>query len=169
KYLPYFALPDSDAAKQVLVRHLVTHTGGFLGDYFDDFGRGDDALRRIVRRMAKKTPQLTPVGAAWSYNNAGFYVAGRLLEELTGSRYEDLVAQRILQPLGMDHTFFFAEDVITHKTAIGHQVHADGTAVPARTWGLHRTAHPAGRIVPNVDDHLRYARCQSGNGTAPDG
>src|SRR5436190_13304734 len=69
----------------------------------------------------------------------------------------------------MDHTFFFAEDVITHKTAIGHQVHADGTVGPARRWGLHRTANPAGGIVSNVHDQLRYARFHLGNGTAPDG
>src|SRR5205809_1112151 len=31
RYLPSFRLPDADAAAAVTVRHLVTHTGGFLG------------------------------------------------------------------------------------------------------------------------------------------
>src|SRR5687767_1537444 len=47
-YLPKFRLADEDAARRATVQHLLTHTGGWLGDYFDDFGRGDDALRRVV-------------------------------------------------------------------------------------------------------------------------
>jgi CubicO group peptidase (beta-lactamase class C family) len=168
-YLPSFRLPDEDAARKVTIRHLVTHTGGFLGDYFDDLGRGADALRRIVRRMAKRTPQVTPVGGTWFYNNAGFYVLGRLLEVVTGTAYEDLVQQRLLDPLGMTMTFFFAEDVITHKTAIGHDVHPDGTIAIARPWGLMRSANPAGGLVSNIDDQLRYAHFHLGDRVAEDG
>lgn len=164
-YLPAFRLSDADAAGQVTVRHLVTHTGGFLGDYFDDVSRGDDALRRIVRRMGKRSPQLTPVGAVWSYNNAGFYVLGRLLETLTGQRYEDVIKQRILDPLGMERSFFFAEEVITHKTAIGHVARPDGTLVIDRPWGVMRSANPAGGLVSNVDDQLRYAHFHLGHDT----
>src|SRR4051794_29338137 len=100
-YLPSFKVKDADASKRATVRHLVTHTGGWVGDHFEDTGRGDDAVRTIVKRMGTKTRQVTPLGSAWSYNNAGFYVAGALIEKLTGERYEDVVTKRILQPLGM--------------------------------------------------------------------
>src|SRR4051812_24575537 len=120
-YLPSFKLPDKAAAGEVLVRHLLTHTGGFLGDLFEDTGRGADALRQIVRRLAKTGAQQTPVGSVWSYNNAGFYVIGRIIEELTGKTFEDVSKERLLDPLGMDHSFWFAEDVITRKVALGHQ------------------------------------------------
>jgi CubicO group peptidase (beta-lactamase class C family) len=163
-YLPSFKVKDPDATAHATVRHLVTHTGGWLGDFFADTGRGDDAVRTIVKRMATGTPQITPLGAAWSYNNAGFYVAGLLIEQLTGARYEDVVTTRILRPLGMDRTFWFAEDVITHKTAIGHLALADGTLRVARPWGLARSANPAGGIVSNVDDQLAYLRFHLGRG-----
>src|SRR5438270_10073460 len=101
-YLPKFRVSAEQLGDQILVRHLLTHTGGWLGDYFDDVGRGDDALRRIVSRMATRTPQLTPLGQWWSYNNAGFYVAGRLIEVITGKQYESVITSRILQPLGME-------------------------------------------------------------------
>lgn len=169
QYLPSFKLPDDAAAGQVLVRHLLTHTGGFFGDLFDDTGRGDDALKRIVRRMAKRTPQVTPVGEVWSYNNAGFYVLGRIIEELTKKRYEDVVKERLLDPLGMDRSFFFAEDVITHKTAIGHQAHPDGTITVARPWGLPRAVNAAGGLVSTTVDQLRYARFHLDGGTTADG
>jgi CubicO group peptidase (beta-lactamase class C family) len=167
-YLPKFRVSAKELGDQILVRHLLTHTGGWLGDYFEDVGRGDDALRRIVSRMATRTPQLTPLGKWWSYNNAGFYVAGRLIEVLTGQQYESVIASRILQPLGMEKTFFFPEDVFTHKTALGHVPSLDGLKV-ARPWGLIRSANAAGGIVSNAPDQLRYARFHLGDGTAPDG
>jgi CubicO group peptidase (beta-lactamase class C family) len=169
KYLPKFKLGDAAALKQLTVRHLVTHTGGFLGDYFDDLGRGDDALRRKVGRMRTKTPQLTPVGKLMSYNNAGFYVLGRLVEEVSGQRYEDLIQQRILDPLEMNQTFWFAEDVFTYKTALGHELKLDGSAAVARPWGLTRGANPAGGIASTAVDQMKYARFHLGMGpTAKD-
>ena len=76
-YLPDFRLADDNVAARVTIRHLLTHTGGWEGDYFDDFGLGDDALARMVGRL-EELPQLTPLGEVWAYNNAGFYVAGRV-------------------------------------------------------------------------------------------
>src|ERR1044071_6967307 len=43
-YLPDFKVQDSDVSERVTVRHLLTHTGGWVGDYFNDFGNGEDAL-----------------------------------------------------------------------------------------------------------------------------
>ena len=168
-YLPKFRVPDELTAKSVTVRHLFTHTAGWVGDYFDDLGRGSDALRRIVQRMGKKTPQLTPMNTVWAYNNAGFYVLGRLLEEVTGKVYEDLVKARIFDPLGMDHSFWFPEDVITYKTAIGHQALPDGSVRAARPWGLTRAANPAGGIVSSAVDQIRYARFHLEGGRTADG
>ncbi|MEU0486390.1 serine hydrolase domain-containing protein, partial [Streptosporangium sp. NPDC006013] len=48
-YLPEFAVADG-AEKAITVRHLLTHTGGFDGDLFEDTGRGDDCLDRYVDR-----------------------------------------------------------------------------------------------------------------------
>jgi CubicO group peptidase (beta-lactamase class C family) len=168
KYLPAFKLPDGETADQVLVRHLVTHTGGFVGDYFDDQGRGEDALRRIVRTMAKRTPQLTPVGKVWSYNNSGFYVLGRLIEEVTGQPYETVVNERVLQPIGMDQTFWFAEDVITRKVAVGHSIIGDRVEI-ARPWGVPRAINPAGGLVSTTVDQMKYARFHLEGGKTADG
>ncbi len=44
KYIKDFKLSDENVAKKVTVRHLLTHMGGWVGDYFNEFGNGDDAL-----------------------------------------------------------------------------------------------------------------------------
>lgn len=167
-YLPELRLQDAHAQAGVTLRHLFTHTGGWLGDYFDDTGRGADAVAHYVAGMAE-LPQLTPLGEVWSYNNAGFGLAGRLIEVITGQSYEEVVKQRIFEPLGMTMSFFFAEDVITHRVATGHLVGADETPRIALPWALARSAHPAGGITSNVHDQLRYAQFHLGDGTTASG
>lgn len=157
EYLPRFRLPDRAVAKAVTINHLVTHTGGWRGDYFDDVGRGNDAGARVVARMATRVQQLTPLGQVWSYNNAGFYVLGRIIEVVTGKAYEDVVREVVCEPLGLARTMLFAEDVMTRRHALGHLRSEDGPVV-ARPWGLPRSAVAAGGIVSTASDQLRYAR-----------
>ena len=49
QYLPALRLADEDVAARVTLRHLLTHTGGWAGDYFVRTGSGDDALAKICR------------------------------------------------------------------------------------------------------------------------
>lgn len=167
-YLPGLRLADESVAAGVTLRHLFTHTAGWVGDYFDDTGWGDDALARIVAKLAD-LPQITPLGAVWSYCNSGFYLAGRVIEVVTGKPYETAMRELVLDPLGMSMSLFFAHDAITHRVAIGHQHEADGKLALALPWALPRAAHPAGGVSSTVRDQLRYARFHMGGGTAEDG
>lgn len=167
-YLPDLKLQDADAMERATLFHCLTHTGGWLGDYFDDLGRGDDALARIVASMAQ-LPQLTPLGAVWSYNNAGFYLAGRVVEVVTGKPFESAMQELIFDPLGLENSYFFAEDVISRAFAVGHEKQSDNTITVARPWALSRSAHPPGGILSNIPDLLAYARFHMGDGSLPDG
>jgi CubicO group peptidase (beta-lactamase class C family) len=162
-YLPALKLSDDDVAARVTMRHLLTHTGGWIGDYFDDFGSGDDALTRMSDALVT-LPQLTPLGEVWSYNNAGFYLAGRVLEVITGKPYEEVLRKLVLEPLGLEQTFFFADDVMTRRFAVGHNRTEDGPPTVARPWGIGRAHHAAGGLASTVGDLLRYARFHMGDG-----
>ena len=156
-YLPELRLADEDAASRATVRQLLTHTGGWLGDYFESFGWGDDALERMVAALAEQ-PQLTPLGEVWSYNNAAFYIAGRVIEVVTGKIFEDALRDLVFDPLGMEDAYFFMDDVITRRFAVGHEKSEDSAAAVARPWAIGRAAHAAGGIVTTTPELLRYAR-----------
>ena len=165
RYLPTLRLADDDVAERVTTRHLLTHTGGWYGDYFADPSRGDDALERILPELAE-LPQLAPLGQIWSYCNSGFYVAGRVIEVLTGKPFESAARELVLEPLGMSRSFFFPEEVLSHRFAVGHR-DEDGQTIVARPWALARAASVAGGITSNVRDLLRYARFHLGQDPGP--
>src|SRR5438045_4916352 len=53
RYLPGFKLRDEDVAKRATLRHLVRHTGGWIGDCLADFDRGDGAIARSETAIAE--------------------------------------------------------------------------------------------------------------------
>jgi CubicO group peptidase (beta-lactamase class C family) len=167
RYLRGLRLKDPGVTRKVTLRHLLTHTGGWVGDYFSETGRGDDALAKVVA-MLHKVPQITPLGEVWHYNNAGFYLAGRVIEAVYGKPYETAITELLLQPLGMTRSFFFADEAVVYRVAAGHL--GKGTRHTVTTpWALPRNVHAAGGIISDVIDQLRWALFHMGDGRAPDG
>jgi CubicO group peptidase (beta-lactamase class C family) len=167
RYIPAFRLRDAAAQERATVRHLVTHTGGWLGDCFADFGSGDDAIERYVAAMAE-LEQITPLGEIWHYSNSSFALLGRLIEVVTGKSYEDATRELLFRPLGMTRSCFSAGEAITHRVAIGHVI-VDEKPTVARPWSFPRATTPVGGIVSTANDLMRYARFHLGDGTTPEG
>jgi CubicO group peptidase (beta-lactamase class C family) len=165
RYLPELRLADEGVAEQVTLRHLLTHTGGFVGDDFTDTGSGDDAVARYVANLAE-LPQVSPLGALFSYCNSGFVIVGRVIEVVTGQPYERAAQDLVLGPLGMSQSFFWPTDVMTRRFVVGHISPFDdaGEIKVARPWALARAANPAGGLTSCVPDLLRYARFLIGQG-----
>lgn len=154
-YLPGFRLESEESASVVTVRHLVTHHAGWDGDYFKDTGRGDDAIRLIVERLAR-SPQLVPPGTAFSYCNSAFYVLAHIVETVAGVPFERFVRDNVFEPLGMGQTTYFPEETLTGRVAAGHIVTTDGPKV-ATPWNVPRSIAGGGGVISTVDDQLRYA------------
>jgi dipeptidyl aminopeptidase/acylaminoacyl peptidase/CubicO group peptidase (beta-lactamase class C family) len=165
--LPELRLADPDTTKAVTVRQLLTHTSGIDGDVFTDTGRGDDCLQRYVDLLAD-TGQNHPVGATWSYCNAGYVLLGRVIEKATGQTWDRAMRERLFTPLGLARTVTLPEEALLFATAVGHD-ERDGQPVPAPVWSLPRALGPAGLITAPAADLLAFARLHLTGGLAADG
>jgi CubicO group peptidase (beta-lactamase class C family) len=160
-YVPEFRVVDEGASTQATMRHLLTHTGGWEGDLFLETGPGDDALANYVAAMAELT-QLVPIGTHFSYNNAGFALAGLVIERVTGQTYEAALQSMVLDPLGLEHTFLEPSDAMTYRFAVGHGGDKEKPVV-LRPWPLSRATRSMGGLITHVHDLLRYARFHLGD------
>jgi D-alanyl-D-alanine carboxypeptidase len=114
----------------ITIRRLLDHTSGI----YDEYNEGDPIAdienladpklraeaRAMARRIAAAEPLIAPAevvvalaethdryfepGAGWHYSNAGYMLAGMVLEQVTGQPLGDLLRTRIVQPLGLVHT-----------------------------------------------------------------
>jgi CubicO group peptidase (beta-lactamase class C family) len=164
--LPELRLADPDVTARVTMRHLLTHTSGIDGDVHTDTGRGDDCLEQYVALLAD-VRQNHPLGATMSYCNAGFVLAGRVIEKLTGGTWDAAMRERLFTPLGLRHTVTLPEEALLFRAAVGH-VETDPPTT-ASTWGIPRSQGPAGVICASAADVLAFARMHLTGGLAADG
>lgn len=164
-YLPEFRVQDEQAAAVVTPRNLLSHTSGFDGDHFTDTGRGDDALALYVAGCAD-LPQIAPPGLIWSYSNSGYSILGRIVEVLQGATFEDVLRERIFEPLGLEHTVSFADEAILHPVSVGHDPDPEtGQPAVSSPWGLARAFGPMGSaVIASAGDVLRFVRPHLGDG-----
>lgn len=170
KHIPDLKTKDPSVAENITVLQLMNHTAGWTGDAPENTGDGDDARAKFVETLAN-FEQVTPLGATVSYNNAAVSVAGYVIEKVTGKVYETAMRELIHDPLGLNNTWFFPNDVMTRRFAIGHNQKPDGTINLARPWALARAGAPAGGfgVSANAGDQIAWARFHLGDGTASDG
>lgn len=162
-YIKDLKLSDTRVTRNVTVRQLLTHMGGWVGDYFNDFGNGEDALDKMVKDLAK-LPQIHPLGKIWSYNNTGFNIASRMIEIVTGKPYEQAVQEMLFDPLELKMSFFYPSDLFfTHRFVVGHQK-VKGKIQVARPWAIGRASNGVGGVLSTVRDLLKYARFHMSNG-----
>jgi CubicO group peptidase (beta-lactamase class C family) len=168
-YVPDLRLKDEDVARQVTVLHLLNHTAGWDGDFFEDTGGGDDALARYVELMAD-LEQVTPLGSVPSYNNAAVCLAGHVIERVTGHPFERAIRDLLFEPLGLKQSFFFPSEVMTRRFTVGYEEGPDGSLAVVRPWAEPRSASPAGgSIACTAPDQITWARFHMGDGRAADG
>ena len=170
-YLPDFEVRDQHARDTVTVRDLLRHASGFDGDVFIDTGRGDDALPRYLKEITD-LPQICEPGTVWSYSNSGYSILGRLIEVVWDTVYETALRDRLLAPLGLQHSVVFPEDAIPHPLSVGHEPDPEDpeSHVVSIPWGLFRSCGPMGAsLVASAGDVIRFALLHLDGGVAADG
>jgi CubicO group peptidase (beta-lactamase class C family) len=165
-YLPDFKVRDDAASREATVWHLLTHLGGWEGQVAGP-ERGTDTLRNFVATTLPDLMQVAPPGQAWSYNNAGFSIAGRVIEVVTAKSINQAMRDLVFQPLGLEHAGTTPGEFIVSRFASGHFVR-DGRATLQRPFSA-STSVTAGGVGVCMTDLLAYARFHMGDGAAANG
>ncbi|MER6916659.1 serine hydrolase domain-containing protein [Streptomyces sp. NPDC000594] len=168
--LPEFATADSDITGLVTIRQLLSHTSGLACGLLHDSGRGDDCLARSVEACRSLAPDRRP-GTAVSYSDTGYVLLGRIAEVITGTTWDRALRERLLSPLGLDHTMTLPEEALRFPVAMGHADGGPGKGpVPVPHWDpAPRSLGPAARVIATAADLAGLARMHLDGGTAPGG
>ncbi|ABW00969.1 serine hydrolase [Caldivirga maquilingensis] len=162
----YIQLKLRISGEPVKIHHLLTHTSGIpaLG-YAEAFINGalgldsnwlpvssaDDVM--VFMRGYEDWVVSRP-GERFFYLNEGYVLLGHVVSKVSGIPYETYVTQHILKPLGMNRTYFNAEEVSRDSdVATPYILDRKGRHIPSRfPFGI--TAD--GGLLSNVIDMSRY-------------
>lgn len=159
--------PAHGAHGDITVRHLLGHTSGLPAgaDLWPD-------RRTRVERIAglARLPVRTRPGTERVYSDIGMILLAAVLEEVTGSRLDDLLHARVFRPLGMRDTrfnplqatpdggsFTLARIAPTERDAFLRMAHVHGVVHDLNAWALDGVAGHAG-IFSSARDLAAYAQ-----------
>jgi CubicO group peptidase (beta-lactamase class C family) len=160
-YLPDFSLYDPYISNEIRIRDLLCHRSGlktFSGDllwYETNYSRGD---------VLQRTRYLKPSYGfryRYGYSNIMYLAAGQAIPKAAGMSWDDFVRHRILEPLGMEHTYITLEEM-ADETNVAQPHHVDLMAgktivLPYMRWD---NIAPAGALNSSASDMANWIRFQ---------
>lgn len=134
-------------------------------------------LDALPLAAAAKTYAATPLesepGTKYQYSNAGINTAGRIIEIVSGTPYEDFLDKRLFAPLGMVDTTFWPNADQVKRLANSYKPGKGGTGLEPLTVGqlryplsdrTKRFPMPAGGLFSTADDVARFCRMMLNGG-----
>ena len=163
------ALPDypGGGADRVTIHQLLHHVSGIaqwdnVPSYQEAFAHGIERYQRPLApaqllQLCCAGPLVRQPGAAFDYNNADYFVLGRIIERLTGRPYEEALAERILRPLGLRDTAMLRWDAIVPRLAPTYFWRDDTHRLIADMPVYYENWYAAAGLYSNAPDLMRFA------------
>jgi CubicO group peptidase (beta-lactamase class C family) len=151
-YVP--ELRDWPPDQRVTIADLLTMTAGFPTD--DPWGDRQQGLPLddFGKLLASGVSFNWAPGTRFEYSNLGYAILGRLITEVTGRPFKDVVRERFLVPLGMTSTGYEAAEYAPGTMARGYRKVPDGwEEVPYDPYGAFA---PMGGVFSTVRDLTRW-------------
>lgn len=111
RYLPEWTGPHK---AEVTVRNLLTHTSGLPA--FRAYDRITTNADSIAKLMMAEPLEALP-GTRYVYSDIGAYLAGRIVERVSGERLDRYLAEHVFGPLGMRETMYNPPDSLRPRIA----------------------------------------------------
>ncbi|MFI8192532.1 serine hydrolase domain-containing protein [Streptomyces sp. NPDC085946] len=156
--------PELRQLPDVTIRQVLSHTAGLpTGPDSDTAAR--TTVSRYLTTVCTARDTLFAPGSGFSYSNAGYVAAGRVVAAVTGMTWQEAVRALLLEPLGTVPAFL-GEAYPARPAASGHARNtASGRLLPARQ-NLAPVEAPAGGLLASAADLLTLGRAVAGRSAA---
>ncbi len=168
-YLPWFQMWDPYITRELTIRDLLVHRSG-LG-----LGAGDllwwppsTYTRKEIMRRLRFIKPATSFRSAYAYDNVLYLVAGEVIETVSGSTWEDFVAQRILKRVGMTTSEVRYSATANKGNVARTHARVEGVVRLVKPMDSDNT-NPAGGINSNAEDMAKWMLVLLGEGRLADG
>ncbi len=169
-FIPEFKMYDPYVTDAFTIRDLLTHRSG-LGLGAGDLMMFPDGSNFTKKDIIHNLRYLKPVSAfrtKYDYDNNLYIVAGEVAERASGIKWEDLVEQRIMKPLGMQKSAASLYRLKDNSNNVRPHAPVNGKLqVLDIDWS--ESANAAGGIWSNVTDWSKWVIAQMNHGKYGEG
>ncbi|AFY57669.1 penicillin-binding protein, beta-lactamase class C [Rivularia sp. PCC 7116] len=131
KWLPDSTIANIPNAKEITVEQLMNHTSGIFS-YTNNLKFATDELavlngadidrsrEAILENYVSGEDAYFAPGESFFYSNTNYLLLGMLIEATTGNSYQSEVNRLILEPLGLDNTYFVGDEIPDERFVRGY-------------------------------------------------
>ena len=181
EYLPGYR---GQAASQVTVHQLLNHTSGLPNiDRIPNIENTDEAIAAQLDDAAQHArlpiyqtpyssdqllekfcsdPPVRPAGQSFDYNNADYIILGKIIEALYRKSYEEVLQERILRPLRLEHTGMARHARLVPGLADPYSLGADGKTLEKDMPVYPENWYAAGAMYSTAEDVLKFSNALFG-------
>jgi len=155
EYLPDFTVHsrfEEHPEHLITLRHMLSHWAGFTHDPPVGLDMDQpDYFQRYIESFSDTWLRF-PVGYRHHYANRGVDLAGYIVQVRSGKPFAEYLQERVLGPIGMDHSTFSLERVEQiQDRAVGHDTHGEAVPVPLPEI-------PAAGLYASIRDMSKYVQ-----------
>jgi CubicO group peptidase (beta-lactamase class C family) len=160
--------------RPVTVRHVLSHTSGLAGTSELQQTTGADSTPLKARALSSVTgPLQWQPGERYQYGNQGMNIAARIVEIVSGMKYEEFLQKRFFDPLGMTETTFWpGEEQVArlcgaygpNKEKTGYARGGVGFLTKPLSDRVRRYPEAAGGLFSTTHDIFRYGLMLANDG-----
>lgn len=162
-HLAEFRLHDEEVAKQVTFRDALCHRTGLMRT--DLLWIAGKASREEILEAVAEAELYAPFREKWQYNNVMYLAAGLAAANAAGTDWDAMLAERLLEPLGMDETSSTYAAAQEHaRLARGYSWNEDSETFKPLAMRNLDSIGPAGSINSTVLDMAQWVRLQLNRG-----
>lgn len=156
KYIPEMANLGylTKDASIIDIENLLTMTAGFPEDNPWGDRQLDEPDEMLMDLMREGVSFSNTTSYEFEYSNTGFALLGNIISRVSSVSYQDYITQNILEPLGMEQTYWEYDSVPQAQLALGYRWEDE-------QWKLEPMLHDGsygamGGLITTIEDFSKY-------------
>lgn len=156
KYIPEMANLEylTKDSPIIDIENLLTMTAGFPEDNPWGDRQLDESDDMLIGMINDGVSFSNAPSFEYEYSNTGYALLGNIVSKVSGQPYQEYIKKNILQPLGMNNTYWEWDDVPKEELAIGYRWEDE-------QWKLEPMLHDGsfgsmGGLITTIEDFSKY-------------
>jgi beta-lactamase class C len=164
RYWPEFRLKNSEQAKEITLRHILSHSTGLPYHTYTNMIEERLSFDTLLSSL-RDVSLVSKPGQLYSYQNVGYSIIGKVIERATGESYQQQLKKHIFEPLGMMHASCSYIDLLSSGNMAHPHQFRKGKLRTTFVNDTYYNVAPAGGINASAYDMAQWMKALVGSRT----
>ncbi len=162
-YLPYFKMHDDYTTQNFTIEDLLCHRSGLVTFSGDLLWYGSTlSAEEIIAAQQYLTPKYG-FRTTFGYSNIAYLAAGKIIEKVSGTSWQEFVKQHFLSPLEMNNTLT-STNQLSKASNVATPYYFENNTNNEVKWVNWDNIAPAGALISSVSDFSKWLQLNLNEG-----